>query len=101
MCYLHFLAILGLSVDNLHEVQTEIYDARAQWEQLGLALNIPVSTLDTIKEDHNGTSTRFLKILQVWLQTGDERTWQVLAEALGQDVVGRPDIKKKILDKHY
>ena len=87
-------------MDQLLKVQMEIYDARPQWEQLGLALKIPVSSLDTIKEDHKGTSTRFQKMLQEWLQSGDKKTWQVLAEALGQDVVGRPDLKKKILDKH-
>ena len=96
-----YLVVLGLSVDNLHDVQAEIYDVRADWKKLGLALKIPAGTLDTIKADSTEASLRFLKMLQVWLQTsGDKKTWQVLAEALGGDVVGRPDLKKKILDKH-
>ena len=87
---------------NLHEVQAEIYDVRADWEKFGLALKIPAGTLDTIKADSTEASPRFRKMLQVWLQTaGDKKTWQVLAEALGQDVVGRPDLKKNILDKHH
>ena len=83
-------------MNDLQEVLIEVYDAREKWRFIGLALNLPISSLD-------GTSLEpdkcLLKMLQTWLQSGKNKTWEALAKAMVAVTVNRPDLEENILKK--
>ena len=71
-------------------------DTRVKWYEIGLMLCVDLATLDAISDDINGMDRCLRKMLQQWLQTGRDKTWKVLEEALQNKIVGRPDIADKL-----
>ena len=58
-------------------------------------LHVNIATLNAIGDDANRMDTHLYKVLQEWLQTGKDKTWKTLSEALRNRTVARPDVGKK------
>ncbi len=83
-----------LSVDNLSDVLDRSTDAHTKWYEVGVALRIPVGTLDGFDKP---PMINFIKVTDTWLRTDPNPTWRALAYALSNKLVGRPDLGKKII----
>ena len=66
----------------------ELHEAKDRWLYIGMNLKVSVSSLNGIEHDQHNISDRYRKMLQEWLQNGDDRSWKALAEALGRKSVG-------------
>ena len=77
---------------DLRRVKGYIWEARAQWKNIGRALGIPDSTINTIHEDDNES---LHQILTHWIQSGNA-TIQDLVTALEDPTVDRRDIAHRL-----
>ena len=93
---------MALTVDQLGVVRAELFEACTKWYDIGLALNVPVTTLDSIKLDgqFGNHSDKLREILKVWLKTAREPTWQDVVEVLKSRVIGEPKLASDIEAKH-
>lgn len=90
------LYIGHLSPNDLHEVQNSICEARVQWYNLGLGLNITPDSLDTIKRNNaHEIEDCFRAMLIQWLR--ERPSWSTLAEALRSPSVGLSHLAEQIL----
>lgn len=89
---------MTLSVDDLGDVQKEVFDARAQWYNIGLGLRVPPGTLNAIRSQFRDRPDDCLReTLQEWLkQTDPNPTWSRLVEALRRDDVGEQQLAKTL-----
>lgn len=73
-----------LSVDDLCAVQTAVWELRAKWYNIGVALGISVGTLNATELKHHYNPDRCLTdVLTEWLRQGKPQpTWDALCEAL-------------------
>lgn len=85
-----------MAISDLPSVYDAVYDARVKWYEIGMVLKVDIATLDTISNDAKGTDNCLRKMLQEWLQTGKDKTWKALADALRNRTVARPDIADKL-----
>jgi hypothetical protein len=77
-----------------------VWEARAQWYNLGLGLTISPDTLDTIELANTGKpDCCFRVMLTTWLR-GDGPTWNTLAEALRSPSVGLSHLAEEILQQN-
>ena len=91
-----------LSPNDLQRVQNSIWEARVQWYNLGLGLNITPDSLDTIKLDNaHKTEDCFRAMLAHWLREHGAPTWRALAEALGSPSVGLSHLAQQILEQNF
>ena len=75
--------------DRLKDLELELRDivltlkdvSGTQWYDLGLQLELPPSTLDTIAAHHNVDDHKRM-MLRKWLQGDPEASWEKLAAAL-------------------
>ena len=73
----------------------------AEWEAIGLALDIPPDELNRIESDKDTVKSRLLEVIAAWLTgKGGDRTWRFLCKALREPLVGRSDIADKIEREH-
>ena len=88
-----------LTVDDLATIQVAVWEARAEWYNLGLQLGLPPSTLDVIQKNHPGDCNQcFTDMIKEWLRTSDlQPTWEALANALESPQVGWSDLAKQIM----
>ena len=93
---------MALTVDQLGVVRAELFEACTRWYDIGLALNVPVTTLDSIKLDgqFGNHSEKLRETLKVWLKTAAEPTWQDVVGVLKSRVVGEPKLASDIEAKH-
>ena len=89
-----------LSIEDLKEVMEELVEAKNMWFEIGIQLDVPINTLDSIKHDERETSKCYSKMLQEWLRNGKSRSWEALAEALGTATVNHSSMKQRILLEH-
>ena len=85
-----------LGPNDLRNVQRILWEARTQWYNLGLELDITPDSLDSIKHDNANTSDCFRAMLTKWLRENQRPTWSVLAEALRSPSVGLDHLAEKI-----
>ena len=89
------LGFLGLS--DLRRVQNTLWDARTQWYNLGLDLDISPDSLDSIELANAGNPERcFRAMLTKWLREYHRPTWSALAEALKSPSVGLSHLAEEI-----
>ena len=90
-----------LRINDLRKVQDTIWEARTQWYNLGLALEITPDTLDAIELANGQNPDRcFRAMLTKWLREHEQPTWSALAEALKSRSVGRSDLAQEILEQN-
>ena len=83
-----------LEVDtHLRPLKKAIWEVRAQWRDIGRALDLSDGTIESIHEANDGESLH--KVLSQWIQSGTATT-QDLLQALEDDIVYRKDIANKI-----
>ena len=87
-----------LSSSDIQKVQNSIWEARVQWYNLGLGLEITPDSLDAIKLDNaHKTDDCFRSMLTQWLRWDSPRpTWNTLAEALRSPSVGLSHLAQEI-----
>ena len=93
---------MALTVDQLCVVRAELFEACTKWYDIGLALNVPVTTLDSIKLDgqFGNHSDKLRETLKVWLKIATKPTWQDVVGVLKSRVVGEPKLANDIEAKH-
>ena len=94
---------MALTVDHhLGVVREELFKARTKWYDIGLALKVPVNTLDSIKLDvqFGDHSDKLRETLKVWLKTAAEPSWQDVVGILKRPVVGEPKLASDIEAKY-
>ena len=78
----------------------EIYDAKVKWKFIGVKLGVPKGDLDGIELDCSNVDHKLMEMLAKWLQRKENATWKALAESMGSVIVGRADLKERILANH-
>ena len=98
---LFFITLDHLNSNDLQRVQNSIWEARVQWYNLGLGLDITPDSLDAIKLD-NGHKTEdcFRTMLVQWLREQQRPNWRALAQALRSPSVGLGHLAEHILEQH-
>ena len=89
-----------LTIENLKSVYIMLYHTRSKWHEIGLELDVDFETLNVIEQDNSNIIRRFQAVLATWLNNGSSRTWKTLANAVGGNIVERPDIRKIIIEKY-
>ena len=84
---------LGLLLEELLDVQTK-------WYNLGLQLNLTVSTQDRIKTQFSDPREQLLEMLETWLSTGYSRSWKTLLDALRSRNVGESQLADHLEAKY-
>ena len=93
-------AIVDLNSDNLKKIQDVIWDARDEWFNLGLQLNIKIVELKVISTENEKVKSRFREMLLLWLKMTDPLlSWEDLLTALEHNSVRCGDLAKEIRKK--
>ena len=75
-----------------------MWEARAQWFNLGLELGINLDSLEAIEVANGQNLDRcFRAMLTKWLREHERPTWRALAEALRSPSVGQSNLAEEIL----
>ena len=87
-----------LGISDLVKVQKAVWEARADWYDIGLGLTISADDLDAIQNDHHGISkTCFREMLKVWLRRSEPSpTWTELAKVLRSPMVDRGHLAEQL-----
>ena len=89
-----------LELNDLRRVQDSVWEARVQWYNLGLGLDITADTLDSIELANAQNPDRcFRAMLTKWLREHEKPTWNALAEALRSRSVGLAHLAEEILQQ--
>ena len=87
-------------MDDLASVQTEIWEGRAKWYNLGLGLGLKPGTLDSIKLANQGDPDYCITpTLKEWLMKATHPSWSDLASALKAPPVGLGSLAEQIMEK--
>ena len=96
---IYILSLLSgniLTIYKIHDVLAKLYDARAKWFDLGLALEMGYGTLEDIQSKNYDNSENLRRMLAYRLRTGEHLTWAKLCVCLRDPMVGRDDLAEKI-----
>ena len=93
---LYLLSDKILSINDLSDVHTKLYDARAKWFDIGLALNISHGTLESIRSEQCSNGDCLREMLAHRMQSGGDLTWADLCCCLRIPAVGRNDLTIEI-----
>lgn len=78
-----------LTVEDLKKVRSSLWEARAKWMDIGIELDMKVSSLEAIKHDHEEVGSCLRVMLTEWLKQIDPPpTWASLVDALKNPTVG-------------
>ncbi len=86
-----------LCIDDLQDVFSLLIKATDDWYELGLALGIPVDTLEGIDSNKNSNQDCLREMLTHWLRSSPSCTWSDICNGLRSDTVKQAD---KIEDKY-
>ena len=90
-----------LNPNDLRKVLRTIWEARTEWYNLGLELDITPDTLDAIEQANVLNPDRcFRAMLTKWLREHNQPTWSSLAEALRSPAVGLSHLAQEILEQN-
>ena len=68
---------------TVKKIQNELREMTAEWYQLGVQLEIPPATLNTIERDHPRDAQRCMtEVITRWLRNATECSWAKLAQAV-------------------
>ena len=92
---------MALTIDHhLGVVREELFKTRTKWYDIGLALKVPVTTLDSIDSQFGNHSDKLRETLKVWLKTATKPSWQDIMGVLKSPVVGEPKLASDIEAKY-
>jgi len=89
-----------LSIDDLGAVWEAVLDACTKSYEIGLKLNIPVATLDSIRVQFEAPKDKLRETLKVWLKTATEPKWQDILDALRSFAVEESRLATTVEDKY-
>ena len=87
---------MELSEDDLRDIIDKLWDARSNWYNIGLELEMKPADLDVIEKDGNDIDSKFRKMILKWLRSGKRCTWKALYVALSAPSVGLSRLADKI-----
>ena len=92
---------MTLSSNDLHKVQKELISAQNQWYDLGLALDLSSSTLDSIKGKKDSTKVCLREMLKEWLKrTNPKPSWRAVVEGLRDVTVEENQLAEEVEKKY-
>ena len=95
------MCAVDLKISNLGKLQKLLFDARNEWYNLGLALDVSPHVLEEIEKRFSSARDCYTAMLKEWLKMIDPKpSWEGLLQALLQFTVGRRDLAVKIASEH-
>ena len=85
------------NVPTLRQLSAELRDFK-KWYLLGLQLNLSTDTLDSIEKTHDDGDRQCIKMVQHWISSSKNPTWQDVHEALRN--IGESVIAAEIASKY-
>ena len=85
---------------DLGTVLKATIDARTNWYNLGLELEVKVEVLDDIQTRHSDPKVQLREMLKTWLKRGRNPTWRTLADAIKSPIVDEPRLAEKLEEKY-
>jgi hypothetical protein len=70
-----------LTIADLKSARNHLYNVRRKWYDIGIELEIPIETLDTIRDRYDSYGVCLIEMIKEWLNS-EQATWKALAEAL-------------------
>ena len=90
-----------LSIADLKVVRSAVWEARTQWRNIGIELNLIVTDLDAIKDGNSDSSSCLTEMLTLWLKQVDPPpSWSALVIALKQPTIGELRLAQQVEDKY-
>ena len=88
-------------MNDLKAIRTAIWDARSDWQDIGIELGLKVTDLEAIDETNRGNVDKcFSKMLTLWLKRANPPpTWSAMVEALKEPAVGFEDLAEEVESK--
>ena len=87
---------LQISIKDLGSVYEKMYSARTKWLDIGLALNIDYSTLESIEREQHDSGECLRRMLAIRIQSGGPLCWNDVCRCLENPIVGRRDLADAI-----
>ncbi len=81
-------------------VLTELREVRADWYDIGLALNLTPGDLDAIKGPYKDPKECLRETIKEWFNTSPDPSWVVLVQALRSPIVGRESSARRLEQKY-
>ena len=94
------LSGLKLTSDDLGCVMEEVVDVSAEWYNLGLQLKVRTAELDSIRAQTSTPKIQLREMLNIWLRTGDDPSWETLTDALRSRSVGANRLASTLKQKY-
>ena len=85
---------------NLAYLLNLIHPHRAKWYNIGLQLNVPVGTLESIKIQTGDVVDHLRDVLREWLKQESKPTWKGLVNSLRSLSVGEPQLASWVEAKY-
>ena len=85
----------------MKDVRDAIWDARCDWQDIGIELGLKVTDLDVIEQNNpRNVDKCFSKMLTLWLRRVDPLpTWSAMVAALKKPAVGFEDLAEQVENK--
>ena len=92
-----------MAITDLKTVRAAVWEARTDWMNIGIELNLIKTDLDAIKVTEGGNLGNCLtEMLTLWLKQVDPPpTWSSLVTALNQPTIGHQQLAKQIVEKMH
>ena len=87
---------MTLNIADLPTVWEALIDTRSKAYNIGLQLNIPVGTLDSIRKQYSYPPDQLREILKAWLEMAAQQKWQSIVDALRSRTIGEPKLASDI-----
>ena len=101
LCVINLFVTDRLTINNLRDVRDAIWDARLDWQDIGIELGLNMTDLDVIEENCRGNVDKcFSKMLTLWLRGVDPHpTWSAMVAALKKPAVGLGELAEQVENK--
>ena len=77
-----------LTEDDLHSILEYVWNARANWKNLGIALSVDLGTLEAIEVDRRRCSDCLREMMIEWLRNAKPLpTWSALEKAMQSPIL--------------
>ena len=85
------MAIAGekLSLDDLGDIQNELFGVCAKWYDVGLQLRVDSGILDIIRAQYHDPGEQLREMIKHWLKNTQEPTWRIIVKALKSNCVSQ------------